>query len=140
MNLYTLIGSGLGTAEAASLSQRLVAWHDAMVTHERRLRAGHTDGACDQDCAHGEARVLWAEALTILGDRAQELTFLRSRATSPRSQIEDGAVPVTGEQPAGGKPRSSRSARRPRISGRHQTAFVSASGGRTIEEKEEAEL
>ena len=141
MNLYTLIGSGLGTAEAASLSQRLVAWHDAMVTHERRLRAGHTDGECDQDCAHSEARSLWAEALTIFGDRAQELTFLRSRATSPRSQIEDGAVPMTGEErPAGDKPRSSRRATRPRISGRHQTAFVSASGGRTIEEKEGAEL
>jgi hypothetical protein len=140
MNLYSLIGSGIGTAEAASLSQRLVAWHDAMVAHERRLRGAHTDGECDQDCAHSEARLLWAEALTIFGDRAQELTFLRSRATSPRSQIEDGAVPVTGEQPAGGKPRSSRSARRRGISGRHQAAFVSASGGRTIDEKEGAEL
>lgn len=40
MNPYTLIGSGLGTAEAVSLSQRLAAWHDAMVAHKRRLRAG----------------------------------------------------------------------------------------------------
>ena len=38
MNPYILIGSGLGTAEAAALSQRLAAWHDAMVMHERRLR------------------------------------------------------------------------------------------------------
>jgi hypothetical protein len=83
MNPYTLIGSGLGTAEAASLSQRLAAWHDAMVAHERRLRAGSTDGECDEDCAHSEARALWAEALTTFGDRAHELTFLRSRAMSP---------------------------------------------------------
>jgi hypothetical protein len=83
MNPYTLIGSGLGTAEAASLSQRLAAWHDAMVEHERRLRASRTDGRCDEDCAHSDARALWAEALTTFGDRAHELSFLRSRAMSP---------------------------------------------------------
>ena len=141
MNLYTLIGSKLATAEAASLSQRLAAWHDAMVTHERRLRAGRTDGECDEDCAHSEAHSLWAEALTTFGDRAHELTFLRSRATSPHSQIEDDAAPVTAEErPDGDKPRSSRSATRPRISGRHQTALVSASGGRATEEKRGVEL
>ena len=40
MNPYTLLGSALGTTAAVSLAQRLAAWHDAMVTHERRLRAG----------------------------------------------------------------------------------------------------
>jgi hypothetical protein len=61
MNPYILIGSAGGTAEAASLSQRLAAWHDAMVAHERRLRAGRLGDECDDDCAHGQARLLWAE-------------------------------------------------------------------------------
>jgi hypothetical protein len=80
MNPYMLIGSGIGTVEAAALSQRLAAWHDAMVMHERRLRVGRISHRCDDDCSHGEARALWAEAVTTFGDRAQELSFLRSRA------------------------------------------------------------
>jgi hypothetical protein len=80
MNPYIAIGSGLGTAEAAALSQRLAAWHDAMVIHERRLRLSRTGNGCDDDCAHGEARALWGEAVATFGDRAHELSFLRSRA------------------------------------------------------------
>lgn len=82
MNPYTLIGSGLGTAQAVSLSQQLEAWHDAMVTHERRLRAGRADDGCDEDCAHAKAGTLWAQALDAFGDRAHKLSFLRSRASS----------------------------------------------------------
>src|SRR5688572_7689145 len=81
MNPYAILGSGVGTEEAASLCARLNAWHDAMVAHERRLRAGRTAHGCDEDCPHVEARTLWAEALATFGQRANDLAFLRSRAT-----------------------------------------------------------
>jgi hypothetical protein len=64
------------------LSARLSAWHDAMVLHERRLRLGIAGATCHDECPHAHARILWAEALATFGDRAQELTFLRSRAAS----------------------------------------------------------
>jgi hypothetical protein len=80
MSPYAILGSSVGTAEAASLCVRLTAWHDAMVAHERRLRTGRTTDACDDECPHVKARTLWAEALETLGPRASELTFLRSRA------------------------------------------------------------
>ena len=80
MSPYAFLGSSVGTAEAASLCVRLTAWHDAMVAHERRLRTGRATDACDDECPHAEARILWSEALATLGPRASELTFLRSRA------------------------------------------------------------
>ena len=80
MNPYGIVGSGIGTTEAAALRARLIAWHDAMVAHERRLRSGQTTEVCDDECPHVEARTLWAEAAAMLGPRANELTFLRSRA------------------------------------------------------------
>ena len=80
MNLYTILSSGLGTHEARALSARLSAWHDAMVAHERRLRAGSTSDVCDDECPHAEARALWPEAIATFGRRAQELVFLRGRA------------------------------------------------------------
>jgi hypothetical protein len=141
MNLYTLIGSGLGTAEAASLALRLAAWHDAMVAHERRIRANRTDSGCNEDCAHSEARALWAEALNTFGDRAHELSFLRSRAMSPGSQFEDSPVRVRAkERTDTDNHRSSRSAARPRVSRRRPTSFLSTSDGRTTEAKRGAEL
>jgi hypothetical protein len=79
MNPYTLLASGNGTLEGASLSTRLASWHDSMVEHERRLRARRGAG-CDDECPHVEAETLWAEALQAFGDRAYELVFLRSRA------------------------------------------------------------
>ena len=80
MNPYVILGSGMATAEATSLSARLSAWHDAMVAHERRLRTGVTSDLCDDECPHAEARTLWPEALATFGSRAQQLAFLRSRA------------------------------------------------------------
>ena len=80
MNPYMLIGSTVGTAEATSLAQRLAAWHDAMVAHERRLRGSALSAVCKEDCAHSDAQSLWAEALVAFGERAHELSFLRSRA------------------------------------------------------------
>ena len=94
MNPYVMLGSGRGTSEAASLSARLAAWHDAMVAHERRLRTGRTADTCDDECPHVEARTLWAEALATFGTRASELTFLRSRALGASRQSE-ALIPPT---------------------------------------------
>lgn len=80
MTLYTTVSTGAGTHEAAALGARLAAWHDAMVSHERRIRAGTASDTCDEACAHAEARALWAEAVEVLGHRAHQLAFLRSRA------------------------------------------------------------
>jgi hypothetical protein len=80
MNPYAIVSSGIGSAEAVSLRARLMAWHDAMVAHERRLRSGQAADACDDECPHVEARTLWAEVSAMLGPRASELAFLRSRA------------------------------------------------------------
>ena len=82
MNPYAMHGSGTATNEAAALAVRLSAWHDAMVAHERRLRAGTTSDRCDDECPHAKARGLWSEAVEMFGSRAQELTFLRSRAAA----------------------------------------------------------
>ena len=90
MNPYAIVGSSIGTAGAASLRARLMAWHDAMVAHERRLRSGHTSDACDDECPHVEARGLWAEVSVILGPRASELTFLRSRALGTSGSTAHG--------------------------------------------------
>jgi len=87
MNPYTILSSGPGAYEAAALSARLSAWHDAMVAHERRLRAGTTSDACDDECPHAEARALWPEAVAAFGAPAQELTFLRSRAQDTRRSV-----------------------------------------------------
>jgi hypothetical protein len=94
MNPYSMLGSGNGTPAAAALSARLATWHDAMVTHERKIRAGRAEAVCDEECAHAEARALWVEALEVFGDRAQELTFLRSRARVAAESSEELVAPV----------------------------------------------
>ncbi len=81
MNPYILLTSHDDTPDAIELRARLTSWHDAMVQHERRLQKGHTDENCDDECAHADARLLWAEALAAFGPRARELTFLQSRAS-----------------------------------------------------------
>ncbi len=93
MNPYAMLGSRVGTTEAASLSARLTAWHDAMVAHERRLRTRTTGDPCDEECPHAEARALWSEALAAFGSRAGELTFLRSRAGGHPGR-SNGGVPA----------------------------------------------
>jgi hypothetical protein len=81
MNPYATLASGCGESGSSAFAARLAAWHDAMVAHERRLRAGRPGDACDDECPHVEARTLWAEALAAFGDRAYYLSFLRSCAT-----------------------------------------------------------
>ena len=78
MNPYAALGS-VFASDSSSLCTRLTAWHDAMVAHERRLRTSGDD-ICDDECPHVEARSLWAEARAAFGERARELTFLRSSA------------------------------------------------------------
>jgi hypothetical protein len=74
MNIYRMIGSRLGTPDALDLAERLSAWHDAMVAHERFRGRG-----CDEECPHADAGALWREATQTFGDRAGELGFLKSR-------------------------------------------------------------
>ena len=82
MNPYATLVSNIKTQEASSLCQRLTAWHDAMVTHERRLRTTSTSELCEDDCPHAEARTLWREALAVFGASARQLSFLRSHGVS----------------------------------------------------------
>ena len=95
MNPYATLGAGVETSGAASLRGRLRAWHDAMVAHERRLRTGGTADRCDEECPHVEARTLWAEALATFGTRANDLGFLRSRATTTSESSEIIAAAAT---------------------------------------------
>jgi hypothetical protein len=115
MNLYVLLGSRAGTSEAASLSERLAAWHDTMVAHERRLRVARPGDRCTDECPHVEARMLWEEAVTTFGDRASELRFLRSSAeTHDAIAGPNGASHVATRDDDGSSHRS-RPGREPRM-------------------------
>ena len=94
MNPCVMLGSGIGTSEAASLSARLAAWHDAMVAHERRLRSGRTADTATTSARTSRHARLWAEALATFGARAGELTFLRSRAIGASRQSEERIAPT----------------------------------------------
>jgi hypothetical protein len=99
MNPYLILGWGLGTDEATSLSARLSAWHDAMVAHERRIQAGRSGDVCHDECPHAEAAGLWAEAVATFGTRARGLIFLHSRAAGPSRRSKEGSAarePVSG--------------------------------------------
>ena len=122
MNLYTLLGYGVGTSEAAALSERLAMWHDAMVSHERRLRGSHARDVCDEDCPHAEAPELWAKAVTTFGDRADELSFLRSRAIDATRGSADHARAREEAKPVIDDRRSDRSSRR--TDGGRRSLFV----------------
>ena len=119
MNPYAMLTSGSFTSTSSALAARLAAWHDAMVAHERRLWTGRTGDVCDDECPHVEARTLWAEALAAFGERAHELSFLRSRATNNAQPIANAVGPrwreserADDEQPSGGERR--RTVREPR--------------------------
>ena len=107
MNPYGVVSAGIGTAEAESLRGRLMAWHDAMVAHERRLRSGQSTDVCNDDCPHVEARTLWAETAAMLGARADSLTFLRSRAQGSSASMDRVAEPAGPISPQADSQRSS---------------------------------
>lgn len=108
MNPYIVLGSRIGTPQAASLAGRLAAWHDSMVAHERRLRRARPHDLCHDECPHVEARALWTEAMATLGDRATELRFLRSRALAPAAETNDLASAAALTEGANGQRRSTR--------------------------------
>ncbi len=83
MNPYILISSNVSAPGAADLAARLTEWHDAMVTHQRLQRLGRPS-ACNDECAHAEARALWKESQAMFGDAAQQLVFLRTCAVTAR--------------------------------------------------------
>jgi hypothetical protein len=85
MNPYLMLGSGLVANDATSLLGRLAAWHDAMVAHERRLRAGQTGDTCGHECPHADARALWSEAVAVFGALAHELTRSRAETRAARA-------------------------------------------------------
>jgi hypothetical protein len=99
MNPYAMLASHVGTQEAASLGTRLTAWHDAMVAHERRLRATPKLDVCNDECPHSEARGLWGEAVAIFGASAMRLSFLRSHGMphSPFGVTSNGVSDVSVE-------------------------------------------
>jgi hypothetical protein len=83
MHPYKALAHQVGTTEANELAARLASWHDAMVNHERRLNAdGQSRETCDTSCPHEDAVQLWQEARQTFGSVADNLAFLRSRATS----------------------------------------------------------
>jgi hypothetical protein len=80
MHHYRRIATQVGTPEAFDLAERIASWHDAMVTHERVIRASG-EGCEELDpCPHVEADELWLQARTIFGTAADGFVFLRSRA------------------------------------------------------------
>jgi hypothetical protein len=85
MNPYAMLASGDSASTWSALATRLASWHDEMVAHERSLRTGRAGDLCDDECPHVEARTLWAEAVAVFGERAHELSFLRSSARGHRT-------------------------------------------------------
>lgn len=78
MYFYKLMAHKTGSADAFALAERLAAWHDSMVAHERELK--RQSEPCAEECPHGEAPELWVEAQQTFGEAAEELVFLRTRA------------------------------------------------------------
>jgi len=83
VDVYRQVAHRVGTHESLALAHELSAWHDLMVSHQRTLaRLGRSQDACADwdDCAHALARELWQQATEILGEHANDLTFLRQCA------------------------------------------------------------
>jgi hypothetical protein len=79
--------------------------------------------------------------LTTFGERAHELSFLRSRAFRAARRPEDAAVPTSvQESPDIDHHRSNRSAAGRAVAGRLQTSLRRLSVGRNVDEKPGVEL
>jgi hypothetical protein len=103
MQYYRFLAHQAGTPEAIELASRLIAWHDAMVAHERAIKR-EVSGGCDEPCPHAEALDLWREAQQVFGQGALELAFLRAQAAKA------APPPVT---PGAGHDRTRRTRSRP---------------------------
>ena len=82
MNMYRILGDRVGTHEARDLARRLMRWHDAMVTHMRG--SNRQLQGCPEGCPHEEATELWSAAMSLFGDQASALQFLRRHSSSAR--------------------------------------------------------
>jgi hypothetical protein len=96
MQFYRFLANQVGTQDALDLANRLVAWHDAMVAHERAIKREVSEG-CDQPCPHDEALDLWREAQQVFGPAAAELAFLRAQA---EATAQPASVPQEAPQKA----------------------------------------
>ena len=98
MNVYRSIGYAVGTPEALALAERLSAWHDAMVAHQRPADTARV-ARCDDECPHAEARLLWLEAMEVFGEHTQQFGFLRRHSVT-RSAIDPFDTPrvATGDE------------------------------------------
>ena len=71
---------------------------DGVALHDGGARAAPSiepdADACDDECPHVEACTLWAEVSAVLGPRANELTFLRSRALDAPASSDHLKVPA----------------------------------------------
>jgi hypothetical protein len=76
VHLYKSAADLVGTPDARELAAELASWHDAMVNHLRAVRL--RNAACDEDCAHERARVLWTAAVGVFGDVATRFAFLQT--------------------------------------------------------------
>jgi hypothetical protein len=90
MNIYRVLGDGIGTSEARELAEQLVAWHDAMVKHLRVVGPRRTT-KCADDCPHEAASLLWSAAQQAFGIRVKDLTFLRAHGQDRRVSTASGA-------------------------------------------------
>ena len=89
LDVYRQVAYRVGTNDAMALAQELRAWHDAMVSHQRTLaRLGFSQHSCADwdECAHGLARDLWKRATAVLGEHADDLSFLRDCASAAEVQ------------------------------------------------------
>jgi hypothetical protein len=77
VNIYRNLGDRVGTLEARELAEQLVAWHDAMVKHAR-VAGRRRSEKCEDGCPHDDAVVLWASSLSVFGEEANQLVFLRT--------------------------------------------------------------
>jgi hypothetical protein len=89
MSVYRTLGNRIASAEAIALADRLAAWHDALVKHERRL-LGLPGLACGDECPHLEARSLWLEARRVFGERAYDLRLLAKHGARGEQPAAEG--------------------------------------------------
>ncbi len=110
--MYRAFMARVRTTDARGLAHDLEHWHDSMEAHETSLSRlgfapdGHAEweGCSDAreqrqwgSCPHAQTQRLWAQAVRVLGSRADELTYLHARAheaqTGPHWQTHVQRIP-----------------------------------------------
>jgi hypothetical protein len=90
---YQAIANRVGSTDALELGHRLASWHDRMVAHARLARS--SPRRCHETCPHAESIELWRGAVEVLGDVAENLTFLKTMAANALVSTTRGG---TGEE------------------------------------------